>query len=98
MNRPISLLPNLNKNNGTESIDNKENILNDNEDQEIPPAIEDVIEHLIQGLRDKAITIRYANKNNKNNCIIRFYFISNSNDNNYYLLSIDGPLQKVSVE
>ncbi|KAF7380514.1 hypothetical protein HZH68_016379 [Vespula germanica] len=60
MNRPISLLPNLNKNNGTESIDNKENILNDNEDQEIPPAIEDVIEHLIQGLRDKAITIRWS--------------------------------------
>ncbi|XP_046831392.1 tubulin-specific chaperone D [Vespa crabro] len=60
MNRPISLLPNLNKNNGTESIDNKENILNDNEDQEIPPAIEDIIEHLIQGLRDKAITIRWS--------------------------------------
>ncbi|KAI4493051.1 hypothetical protein M0802_009699 [Mischocyttarus mexicanus] len=60
MNRSISLLPNLSKNNGTESIENKENILNDNEDQEIPPAIEDIIEHLIQGLRDKAITIRWS--------------------------------------
>lgn len=78
MNRPISLLPNLSKNNGTESIDNKENILNDNDDQDIPPAIEDIIEHLIQGLRDKAITIRYP-KNNKNVYIITLYFISNSN-------------------
>lgn len=69
MNRPISLLPNLSKNNGTESIDNKENILNDNDDQDIPPAIEDIIEHLIQGLRDKAITIRYP-KNNKSDYII----------------------------
>ncbi|XP_014602636.1 PREDICTED: tubulin-specific chaperone D [Polistes canadensis] len=60
MNRPISLLPSLSKNNGTEIIENKENIINDNEDQEIPPAIEDIIEHLIQGLRDKAITIRWS--------------------------------------
>lgn len=37
----------------------KKTISNDNEDQEIPPAIEDIIEQLIQGLRDKAITIRY---------------------------------------
>lgn len=49
-------------------IDNTETIIdikklsisNDNEDQEIPPAIEDIIEQLIQGLRDKAITIRYT--------------------------------------
>lgn len=38
----------------------KLSISNDNEDQEIPPAIEDIIEQLIQGLRDKAITIRYT--------------------------------------
>jgi len=62
--RPISIMPNIK----TDSIDNesieniidlKKSISNDNEDQEIPPAIEDIIEQLIQGLRDKAITIRY---------------------------------------
>lgn len=45
----------------TESVtDLKKSISSENEDQEIPPAIEDIIEQLIQGLRDKAITIRYA--------------------------------------
>lgn len=53
------------KTDNTETIetftDLKKTISNDNEDQEIPPAIEDIIEQLIEGLRDKAITIRYAN-------------------------------------
>lgn len=63
MSRPISIMPNVK----TDNIDNTENITsikkaisNDNEDQEIPPAIEDIIEQLIQGLRDKAIAIRYV--------------------------------------
>ncbi|KAL6268457.1 hypothetical protein P5V15_001592 [Pogonomyrmex californicus] len=61
--RPISIMPNVKMDN----IDNTENVIeikksisNDNEDQEIPPAIEDIIEQLIQGLRDKAITIRWS--------------------------------------
>lgn len=61
--RPISIMPNVKADdvNNTESIIDikKLSISNDNEDQEIPPAIEDIIEQLIQGLRDKAITIRY---------------------------------------
>lgn len=58
--RPISVIPNLKTDNVTENItDLKKTISSDNEDQEIPPAIEDIIEQLIQGLRDKAITIRY---------------------------------------
>lgn len=62
MSRPISIMPNVKADiDNTESIMDikKLNISNDNEDQEIPPAIEDIIEQLIQGLRDKAITIRY---------------------------------------
>lgn len=61
--RPISIMPNVK----TDNIDNTESIIglkktisHDNEEQEIPPAIEDIIEQLIQGLRDKAITIRYS--------------------------------------
>jgi len=60
--RPINIIPNVKANDidNTESITCiKKTISNDNEDQEIPPAIEDIIEQLIQGLRDKAITIRY---------------------------------------
>jgi hypothetical protein len=62
--RPISIMPNIKADSiDNENIDNiidlKKIISNDNEDQEIPPAIEDIIEQLIQGLRDKAITIRY---------------------------------------
>lgn len=53
-------MPNVKTDNITESVvDLKKTIPSDNEDQEIPPAIEDIIEQLIQGLRDKAITIRY---------------------------------------
>ncbi|XP_032665770.1 tubulin-specific chaperone D isoform X2 [Odontomachus brunneus] len=59
--RPISIMPNIKTDDITESvIDFKKTISNDNEDQEIPPAIEDIIEQLIQGLRDKAITIRWS--------------------------------------
>lgn len=60
--RPISIMPNVKADiDNTESIIDikKLSISNENEDQEIPPAIEDIIEQLIQGLRDKAITIRY---------------------------------------
>lgn len=61
MNRPISIMPNVQVNieNMDSVTDIKEVISNDNEDQEIPSAIEDIIEQLIQSLRDKAITIRY---------------------------------------
>ncbi|XP_025987587.2 tubulin-specific chaperone D [Solenopsis invicta] len=62
-NRPITIMPNVKADNiaNTESInDIKKPISNDNEDQEIPPVIEDIIEQLIQGLRDKAITVRWS--------------------------------------
>ncbi|XP_011051953.1 PREDICTED: tubulin-specific chaperone D [Acromyrmex echinatior] len=61
--RPINIISNVKANDidNTESITCiKKTISNDNEDQEIPPAIEDIIEQLIQGLRDKAITIRWS--------------------------------------
>lgn len=61
--RPISIMPNVKADiDNTESIIDikKLSISNENEDQEIPPAIEDIIEQLIQGLRDKAITIRWS--------------------------------------
>ncbi|XP_011865043.1 PREDICTED: tubulin-specific chaperone D [Vollenhovia emeryi] len=63
MSRPISLMPNAKADiDNTESIVDikKLSISNDNEDQDIPPAIEDIIEQLVQGLRDKAITIRWS--------------------------------------
>ncbi|KAL0125308.1 hypothetical protein PUN28_004437 [Cardiocondyla obscurior] len=64
MSRPINIMSNI-KTDNLDNIDSihdikKLNISNDNEDQEIPPAIEDIIEQLIQGLRDKAITIRWS--------------------------------------
>ncbi|XP_066583145.1 tubulin-specific chaperone D [Prorops nasuta] len=64
MCRPICLMPNNNSTNITENrtrmdkID--DNFINDSDDQEIPPSIEDVIEELINGLRDKAIPVRYS--------------------------------------
>lgn len=63
MSRPISIMPNVqisNIDNMDSITDINKTISNDNEDQEIPPAIEDIIEQLIQSLRDKAITIRYV--------------------------------------
>lgn len=63
MSRPINIMPNIQANN-IDNIDNvtdiTKTISNDNEDQEVPPAIEDIIEQLIQSLRDKVITIRYV--------------------------------------
>lgn len=63
MSRPISIMPNVQTNN-IDNIDSiteiNKTISNDNEDQEIPPTIEDIIEQLIQSLRDKAITIRWS--------------------------------------
>ncbi|XP_014470324.1 PREDICTED: tubulin-specific chaperone D [Dinoponera quadriceps] len=59
--RPINIIPNVKADYIIENVtDLKKTISNDNEDQEIPPAIEDIIEQLIQGLRDKAITIRWS--------------------------------------
>lgn len=48
----------MNKNYIESSGDNKDIVPNDNEEHDIPPAVEEIIEQLIQGLRDKAITIR----------------------------------------
>nr|XP_003704504.1 PREDICTED: tubulin-specific chaperone D [Megachile rotundata]XP_012143292.1 PREDICTED: tubulin-specific chaperone D [Megachile rotundata] len=58
--RPISLLPNTKNSNTMESIEEAKDIPCYHDDQDIPPAIEDIIEQLIQGLRDKAITIRWS--------------------------------------
>lgn len=58
-------MSNIQVDNINESItDLKRTISNEIDDQEIPPAIEDIIEQLIQGLRDKAITIRYLSSYN----------------------------------
>lgn len=45
------------------SVENSEETMEvsvNHDEQDIPPAIEDIIEHLIQALRDKAITIRWS--------------------------------------
>lgn len=58
--RPISLVPNAKHSNTIESIEEAKDIPFYHDDQDIPPAIEDIIEQLIQGLRDKVITIRWS--------------------------------------
>lgn len=59
--RPISLVPNSNINYNTiENVEDTKNIPLNHDDQDIPSTIEDIIEQLIQGLRDKAITIRWS--------------------------------------
>lgn len=59
--RPISLVPNTNVNYNTiENVEDTKNIPLNHDDQDIPSTIEDIIEQLIQGLRDKAITIRWS--------------------------------------
>ncbi|XP_015590028.1 tubulin-specific chaperone D [Cephus cinctus] len=59
--RQISLLSTTNTNIVTETVgDTNESMTNDADDQDVPPAIEDIIEQLIQGLRDKTITIRWS--------------------------------------
>lgn len=67
--------------NNIDNIDNvtdiTKTISNDNEDQEIPPAIEDIIEQLIQSLRDKVITIRYVYASLHITIIIFNYYIRN---------------------
>lgn len=59
--RPICLDPNINTNsNIMESMEDIKNVSSNHDDRDIPSAIEDIIEQLIQGLRDKAITIRWS--------------------------------------
>lgn len=59
--RPICLDPNINTNsNIMESVEDIKNVSSNHDDRDIPSAIEDIIEQLIQGLRDKAITIRWS--------------------------------------
>ncbi|XP_078041667.1 tubulin folding cofactor D isoform X2 [Augochlora pura] len=58
--RSICLQLNANSPNSMENVEETKEVAVNHEDQDIPPAIEDIIEHLIQGLRDKAITIRWS--------------------------------------
>ena len=59
--RPICLVSNINTNSNTaESVEDAKNVPLNHDDQDIPSTIEDIIEQLIQGLRDKAITIRWS--------------------------------------
>ena len=58
--RPITLLPTVTNNSASESIvESPETMVNDNDEQDVPPITEDIIDILIQGLRDKSICIRY---------------------------------------
>lgn len=59
--KPISLVSSIPKTTMSEIIveTNKTEMITDIEDEDIPPVIEDIIEYLIQGMRDKAILIRY---------------------------------------
>ncbi|OAD56648.1 Tubulin-specific chaperone D [Eufriesea mexicana] len=59
--RPIRLIVNTNTNSNTmEIIEDGKSVAFNHDDQDIPSTIEDIIEQLIQGLRDKAITIRWS--------------------------------------
>ncbi|CAK9822126.1 Tubulin-specific chaperone D [Anthophora retusa] len=58
--RPICLLSNSKNINTMETMENIESVPFNHDDQDIPSAIEDIIEQVIQGLRDKAITIRWS--------------------------------------
>lgn len=59
--RPITLLPTPSSNTVNENIvETSETMVNDNDEQDVPPITEEIIEQLIQGLRDKAITIRFV--------------------------------------
>ena len=61
--KPISLISSAPKTANTECVPdvNKTETISEieEEDEDIPPVIEDLIEYLIQGMRDKAIIIRY---------------------------------------
>lgn len=59
--KPISLVSVNTANVVTETVHedtNEEMTITESEDQDVPPIIEDILEYLIQGLRDKTITIR----------------------------------------
>lgn len=60
--KPISLVSSIPKTTMSEIIveTNKTEMITDIEDEDIPPVIEDIIEYLIQGMRDKAILIRWS--------------------------------------
>ncbi|CAL7948916.1 unnamed protein product [Xylocopa violacea] len=58
--RPICLTPNTKDVNTIEIVEDTKRVSLNYDDQDIPSAIEDIIEQLIQGLRDKAITIRWS--------------------------------------
>ncbi|KAG7199877.1 hypothetical protein KM043_014326 [Ampulex compressa] len=61
MSRPICLLANTKGDFVMEKTEEQpDNPSMESDDQDVPPAIEDIVEHLIQGLRDKAITIRWS--------------------------------------
>ncbi|XP_043260310.1 tubulin-specific chaperone D [Colletes gigas] len=60
MNRSICLLLNDKQINAVKNLEKSKEVSTNNDDQDIPLAIEDIIEQLIQGLRDKAITIRWS--------------------------------------
>ncbi|XP_076234650.1 tubulin folding cofactor D [Calliopsis andreniformis] len=59
-NRPICLLPNAKSTTNVENLEEIKDVPINHDEQDIPSAIEDIIEQLIQGLRDKAITIRWS--------------------------------------
>lgn len=57
--RPITLAPAVTSNTSNETaLESSETMVNDNDEQDVPPITEEIIEQLIQGLRDKAIAIR----------------------------------------
>lgn len=57
--KPISLLSENKKSPAAMSVgDTNEITSEETDDQDIPPATEEIIEQLIQGLRDKVIAIR----------------------------------------
>ncbi|XP_051165406.1 tubulin-specific chaperone D [Leptopilina boulardi] len=60
--KPISLVSNVPKTTITEVIveSNTTEMISEIEDEDIPPVIEDIIEYLIQGMRDKVIIIRWS--------------------------------------
>ncbi|XP_031838123.1 tubulin folding cofactor D [Nomia melanderi] len=58
--RSICLQLNAKTINSMENLEETKEVSINHDDQDIPSAIEDIIEHLIQGLRDKAITIRWS--------------------------------------
>ncbi|XP_015120199.1 tubulin-specific chaperone D [Diachasma alloeum] len=56
----ISLLQNSSKIPVEAAKATVEEVPNDSDEEDVPPVTEEIIEHLIQGLRDKVITIRWS--------------------------------------